>query len=452
MPQFVAPAPLNASSPADRPTSAVVNLNGDVVTWDGWRQEDLSRRLCLALNIAKRVIAVLGESGYWAEDSPDDSFSRDKPLAETAMLLYVASAVTGQAEVKQCVADLTGLLEPYARSGRTACAIALHPTICFQLAMPHILLSRLGSRDSAFDRLIGLSAHSLAHRGREVIPHRALERMWLESLWKGEPPGPEFDTAAAASVLNNPIDLFWGSREDAYAHTHTFMYFTDFGFTPRPLPRSRAKILGESSALLARSLVLEDYDLAAEVLMAWPLTNAPWNAASAFGFRVLAELEDRVGYLPAGNGIPEKFDRLKGDERTKYALAASYHTAFVMGMLCGLALKPNNIPPDEIAGDQATPVGFVDEVLGMIPLADTPWRDSLHRLNATQQATLAPFLLDVALFSSGRRHDFAVVARLLNLASRQECSATPLCAQAADLLLRICQAHQFGNAKTSRRL
>src|SRR2546423_5945331 len=80
--------------------------------------------------------------------------------------------------------------------------------------------------------------------------------------------------------------------------------------------------------------------LTAELLMAWPFTAAPWTPTANFGFRVLTEFEDRLGYLSAANGIPEKFDRLTGSERTKYALATTYHTVYVMGMLCALALRP----------------------------------------------------------------------------------------------------------------
>ena len=47
-----------------------------------WGQEDLVRRLCLALDIAKKTIGYLGEEGYSDEETPEDSFGRDKPLSE----------------------------------------------------------------------------------------------------------------------------------------------------------------------------------------------------------------------------------------------------------------------------------------------------------------------------------------------------------------------------------
>ena len=394
------------------------------------------RRLCQALSIARRALRFLGHDGFCNEEVPEESFGPDKPLAETAMLLHVASSVIGHAQVKELVDELALLLAPHARSHRTACAIALHPTICLPLAMPHVLLSRLGLRDPRFDRLLALSAESVAHGGQEVVPHRALEAMWLTSIWKNTPPGTAFDAVASSSVLNHPLDLLWGTREDAYAHTHTFMYFTDFGYAPRPLPRPRSEILGESAGVLARSLLLEDYDLTAEMLMAWPLTSAPWSAAASFGFRVLADLEDAIGFLPAGNGTPEKFLRLTGGEKTKYALASAYHTAYVMGMLCALALRPGNAPPTEITGSLA-PAELVDELLSMISVADTPWLHTFRRLQPVEQRALGSFLFDMALLTRGRSHDFAAVGRLLGLAVRHGLANTPLCAQSAELLHRV---------------
>jgi hypothetical protein len=396
-----------------------------------WPRDDLVRRLRLALHVAGRAIAVLAEDGYRDDERPEDSFGPDKPLAETAMLLYVASAVEEEPEVAEAIDELAALVAPHARSHRVALGLALHPSICLQLAMSHILLRRLGRQDEPFDRVLGASLESSARRGHEVVPHRLLETAWLESLWRGSEVAG-FDTAARSSVLSHPIDLISGTRDDAYAHTHALMYFTDFGYAfERPLPRPRSEILAESAAVLARSLLLEDYDLAAEALMAWPLTGAEPSPAAAFGFRVLAELEDAVGILPAKNGTPEKFAQLLGQERTKYALASSYHTVYVMGMLCALALR--NPPP--VIEDSAP--GATDELLALVPDADTPWRRTLDGLTPGGRAAVQPLLLDVALLESARSNDFAAVATLLELAVRNGLADTPLCAQSAELLQRV---------------
>jgi hypothetical protein len=268
------------------------------------------------------------------------------------------------------------------------------------------------------------------------VPHRALERLWIESVRTGDAPGAPFKRAASDSVLNHPVDLVWGTRDDAYAHTHALMYYSDFGYADRPLPRPRSIVLRDAAALLARALMLEDYDLAVEVLMAWPLTSAPWSPAGAFGFRVLAELEDEVGFLPAKNGTPEKFYRLTGIDRTRYALAASYHTGYVWTMLCAMSLRPGLAPPRDIPGTRAGGA-LVDELLTAIPNVDTPWRRTFGRLRPAEQQGLTAFLLDMALLSTARSHDYAALADLLAVAVRHGLADGPLCGQSAELIQRL---------------
>src|ERR1700730_11579868 len=153
--------------------------------------------------------------------------------------------------------------------------------------------------------------------GHEVLPYREVELIWLRSLWRDEIPGCELEEIARKTALGNPIDLLNGTREDAYAHTHAIMYYTDFGNWQRPLPRPTEEFLGESATVLARALITEDYDLADEALMAWALTSSVWSSAAAFAFRVVASLEDKVGFLPAGPLASKRLLELAGDEKTK---------------------------------------------------------------------------------------------------------------------------------------
>ena len=401
-----------------------------------WHRQDLAHRVCHSLRVAERVLRFLGQSGYRDDDELEDSFGPDKPFAETAMLLHVSSGVRGFPALTDRVAGLSESLARRARAPRTACAIAVHPSIALQLAMPHVLLTVLGHPDPRFDEILDLSMQCSGAEGREVVPHRMLERQWIMSLWNGHEPGPDFDVAARYSVLNHSLDLIWGTREDAYAHTHTFMYFTNFGYSRRELPRPRSEVLAESGVLLARSLLLGDFDLAGEVLMAWPLTGEPWSPAAAFGFRVLAELEDRVGFLPAKNGTPAKFEHLEAEERTKYALASSYHTAYVMGMLCALALRAEDRPPTEFTGP-IVPRSIIDEMLGAIGDGDVPWRVTFDRMSQDEQRRLGAVVMDMALLSAARRNDYATVATLLERAAQHGLSGSPLCSQTADLLHRV---------------
>jgi len=428
-------------------SDALAGHPGDAALPGASAEADLVRRVRLGLEIATRAITIIGPDGFRDEDEPEGSFGPDKLAAESAMLLYVANAVRQHPDIATGIERVAGLLAPGVRSERTRIAIALNPAICLQLSMPHVLLSRIDDGDRQFDRLVELSAGAIARDGNEVVPHRTLERLWLESVRTGVAREDDIRRAASASVLSHPVDLIWGSREDAYAHTHALMYVTDFGYAARSLPRAPSDILRESEALLARALLLDDYDLAAELLMAWPLTSSPWSGASSFGMRVLAELEDEVGFLPAKNGTPEKFHQLSGTERTRYALAASYHTAYVWAMVCAMSLRPGLAPPARIPGPRAD-THDIDELLGAIPRADTPWQRTFDGLGAAQQQRLGSFLLDMALLTNARKHDYAAVARLLGVAFERGLADGPLCAQAAELLQRV--AASADGAETRR--
>ncbi len=241
---------------------------------------------------------------------------------------------------------------------------------------------------------------------------------------------------ARKTALGNPIDLLNGARDDAYAHTHAVMYYTDFGNWRKPLPRPTEEFLGESGAVLARALVIEDYDLAAEALMAWPLTSSSWSSAATFGFRVLTSLEEKVGFLPAGRLASKRLTEMAGDEKTKHALASSYHTAYVMGMLCALCLKPGMGPPFEIVGPLFSSE-LIEGLHALIRKTGAHWEQVFESLSLNEQTALAPFLLDVAIIQSNGRGEFAQLASLLEIAVENGMADTTLCAQSAELLSRV---------------
>lgn len=399
-------------------------------------RQNLLKRLGLALRIAERTIQFLGPDGFNGSDLPEGNFAAEKPLAETAMLLYVAGPQKSDAELHGAFDRLVQNLIPYARSRQMRWDILRYPSVCLQLATPHILLGALGRKDSTFDDLLAQSEMAGASRGHEVVPYRELEIIWLRSLWRNEHPGRECEETARRTALGSPIDLLNGTRDDAYAHTHAVMYYTDFGSWQKPLPRPKQEFLGESAAVLARALITEDYDLAAEALMAWPLTSSAWSPAAAFGFRVTASLEDKVGFLPAGRLASKQLHQLAGRDKTKHVLATSYHTAYVMGMLCALSLKPDMVSPFEIVGPQFA-MTLIERLRALIPETGAHWEQVFRSLDPNEQAALGPFLLDVALIQSSRKGEAAQMTRLLQTAIENGMADSTLCAQSAELLSRI---------------
>jgi len=374
--------------------------------------------------------------GYADAEAPENSFRPEKPVAETAMLLYAASVASRFPDVASRISEIARLLIPYARSRRTLLNMALHPSVCLDFAVPHVLLTKLGYPDSSFDAVLSSCLDSLASHGHERPSFAAIEQKWITSLWKRTAPGRDWRPDLRNSVLYRRLDILGGQRQDAYAFTHLVMYCTDFGFRAPYLPRSRSTILTEARSLLAKCLDDEDYDLAAEVLLAWPLTGARWCSSSTFAFRVLARVEDQVGVLPAGTTRADRLNKLDGTDRAHYALGTAYHTALVMGLICAASLRPGAAPPVRVPGPRF-PHSCVDRLVEYLDEDQGHWQPQFAELTQAERSAVAPLLLDVALAQKCRKHDYQAVSDLLRLASRQGMAKSSLCAQAAQLLERL---------------
>lgn len=402
-----------------------------------WSPGDLEMRLCRALDIARAAIVQFAVEGYRDEFSPVYSFGPEKLMAEAAMLLYAASASRCRQEIADRIDALAQLLLPHVRSERLILDIALNPAVAFKLAVPHILLTKLGYSDVEFDRFLATCATAQAMNGQDCPPSVTSERKWISSVWTcGGADKLHFGDVLRKSVLSFPLNLLTGSRDDAYALTHLLFYATDFGFRAQRLPRSRGVILAEASSLFARYADAEDYDLAGEILLAWPLTGADWSSTAAFGFRVLASVEEKAGLLPCGNVDLKRLNGLSGEAQARYALGTAYHTAFVMGFLCALSLRPERAPPVQV-------VGVVHErnrlrwLLDRVGDDQGHWQPVFARLDEREQRILVPFLLDIAIVQHCRRRDYEGVREILVFATELGIARSPICVQSMELLERV---------------
>ncbi|HEU0082714.1 MAG TPA: hypothetical protein VFQ87_07545 [Bradyrhizobium sp.] len=408
-----------------------------------WDVTDLRRRLCHALDIAGKAVERLAEHGYTDAEEPANKVPPEKIVCETAILLYAAAAAGRHADTDAAIDAVARALIPHARSKRMLLGICLEPSLALDYAEAHICLSRLGYPDAGFDGLLRQARAAQAGFARERVPHRVLEQRWIGGLSTGMGP-PDLASSPPVSVLNQPLDVLNGSREHVYAFTHALMYVRDFNIKPRRLPRSRAMMLAEAEAALARCLDEDDYDLAGEVLMAWPLTGTSWSAAAAFGFRVLAKVEDETGHLPAPSTRQDRLDKLEGAARTDYWLATAYHTIYVMGLLCAAALQPARAPPLTSARRPAKPEA-ADAVLRFLDDdgRSPRWRQELDRISSQQRAALAGFLLSVALIRKVRRRDFGAVHALLRTGYALGLADGPASSQSAEMLERLAAFEQI---------
>jgi hypothetical protein len=238
-------------------------------------------------------------------------------------------------------------------------------------------------------------------------------------------------------VLNQPIDVLGGSREDIYAFTHALIYLRDFNIRPHRLPRARSVILAEAEAALARCFDKDDYDPGAEVLMAWPLTGTSWSVAAAFGFRVIARLEDKNGYLPSSSTQPPRPS--EGEARHDDWLAGAYHTIYVMGLLCAAALHPGRAPPTAISPSAVPHRGVAASILQFLDADGKPpfWRQEVDEISPAERDALAGFLLNIALYRKVRQREFGAVHELLRIGYRTGLADTPTSSQCAELLERV---------------
>jgi hypothetical protein len=420
-----------------------------------WDRRNLASRLCHALDVAQQVVERLATNGFTDSTEPANNVRPEKVISETAFLLLAASTADRYEEVRTRVGKVARLLTPHARSERMLLGVCLEPALALDFAQAHICLGRLGYRDEAFDALLRRSMASQARSGHERVPHRTLEQEWLASIWRNARPRAQKGTQRSAlqSVLGRPMDLLNGHRDDIYAFTHALMYVTDWNLNPRALPRPREAILADAEAALARCLDEQDYDLAAEVLLAWPLTGQSWSAAAAFGFRVLARVEDEAGFLPAPSTRLQRLNSLQGAERRDYLLATAYHTVYVMGLLCAAALQQGRTPPSAIPtgtprpGSAAAIVPFLnhqaqsesaDGRASCEPsLRQSHWWDEFQRLDTLESDALAGLLLNVALRRKAVQRDFGALRDLLEAAYTARVADSPAASQAAELLERV---------------
>jgi hypothetical protein len=404
-----------------------------------WSSADLTRRLCNALDIAEQAIARLASEGYVDAIDPALSVRPEKVVSETAVLLLAASAVKEQPALGERLDQLARLLAPHARSPRMRAGVCFEPALALDYAQAHGCLLQMGYADPGFDALLRAAAQSQAFAVRERTPHRALEQRWVAELCGLDSalPPPSRHALASMSALGKPLDLLGGSREDIYAYTHALMYLNDPHLSRKRRPRSHAGLLADAEAALARCVDDEDYDLAGELLLAWPLTGARWSATAAFAFQTLALVEEEAGFLPSAGTRLAHLDRLSGKQRADCLLASAYHTIYVMGLLCAASLAPGRAPPTRPRGSLRW-ASRADEIHATLCARDKAphWSSAYARLAPAERGSLVGFLLSVALRRAVRARDLAAVHELLHRAVDADLANGPLWSQAAELLER----------------
>lgn len=384
------------------------------------------------LERARVVVEKLGAEGHG--EGPE-RIRPEKVIAETSLLMLAAWAARPGEENRRRVDALAGDLIPWARGKRALAGLCFEPALALEFATGHICLKRMGRPDAGFDEALGRALGSQTAGSRERPPHRVLEQEWLRAGW-GVRDRLREKAALRQGVLGRTMDLLGGSLDDGYAFTHAMMYASDFGMRKVRLPRPKHVVMLEAADLLARCLDEENYDLGGEVLLAWPLAGAEWTPEASFAFRVLLRAEEEAGVLPAPGLKADLRRELAGADPGREALAAGYHTAYVMGLVCAAVMRRGRIPRGVHGrARRGAARAMLRWVAGKGP--GPLWLREMERLEEAGRESLAGMVFSMALRRKVGERDFGGMLALLAEAHGLGLTDRPVASQAAEMLDRV---------------
>ncbi len=309
-------------------------------------ETDLLRRLIGVLSFAADALTKLDRyAAQWEEEKGAFLRRQDKVAAEAILLAYLASRVPREDErLRGVVETLSDRAWVHIATGRNEALLRRFPQTATTLGVGYVLLSALGRGqpliESLLRRAIVGGFATLSERG----PFRLMDTRWTYGLLDERLVRPvdellPFSTLAASP---HPIDTM---NEDDYALTHALFYVTDFGRRPPPdgLPVGGDELL---APFLAWNAVREDLDLLGEFLIAALALGRTHSPAFRFAWQLFFRAWDETG-LVGPEYSPEQLARLVDEAAAAYAFRENYHTVFVGGILCAVALTAPPRPPAE---------------------------------------------------------------------------------------------------------
>lgn len=406
-----------------------------------WERRDLFRRVSEVLDFSEQVVhSVVHDDWPATTDVQSTGLAgafQEKVVAETAMLLFcVASVPDVERELRGRIQKITTLLTTLARSERMLAGLCAHPEVAYDIAVAHAVVSRLGYPNTHVDALLRECVAIHSDFGPERLPVCKLGKEWLARVW-GSWTATYFEQGLLArSILGRPLDLLGATRFDVYSFTHAIIYATDFGGRQPRFPRSKSLIAVDADAALGLSLDIDDLDVTSELLMTWPMLALAWSPTATFAFNIVSSAYDEIGFLPGPTFESKCYEASTLDARVPYVFATSYHTTYVMGMLCAAALREGSCPPKEIVcskstGSSRTLLSFYKETS-----VRPRWRSALDKLTPSQQDVVAPLILTILLRQAKDRADFCELRAILEVALTHGLVEVPSVHQATALLKR----------------
>jgi hypothetical protein len=405
----------------------------------------------------------------WPQDRGGSAGNRDKVVNEAALFLYVADrAAQVHPALRASVDALAEVIDPAIRSHRVDALLLRRHRSAALYRMADLILRRMGRTHPTFSAAIDRS-YSPRHQGSEQIAFRILETRWVEMLAGGG--DPTFDDLLPFSIFSTELDVFELDRIDLYAVTHWLMYVTDFGRLPVP-SQLRQPTLALLHDAIAWQLAEHDFDLLGELLLAAHFCGGAWSHPMDEIFSALVALWQRQTFLPSPGLDTTHYETLTGAEREAYAVAFTYHTQFVFGILSFCLLEHPAEPTHETAiGTRPEPIdtvairelarsaaqraqAFAGPDAITVPIAGvtnsgTAWhrlshafaqldvnRPVLEELDRIDPDLRTRLVLDGGLVRAARDYNLAGLAALLQLVLDDDLPATPIAWRAVAWLTR----------------
>jgi hypothetical protein len=435
-----------------------------------------------AIDVISRLNSIQRQ---WPEDSDKLETFTDKIVAETALLVLLASRVAGTDPCIQLAVDeLAAHLSPHARSVRSGALMLRFPHTAATLGFGHVALQSAGYSDARFDEQLRRCLATGQGESIERVPFRSIELAWQYGLL-GLPTQDQSADLLRFSILSKAPNPCFALREQAYQLTHAIMYATAFGDDSHRLEAYQPRLSQTIDAFLAWTVAVEDLDLVCELLIGLECARLEWSPAARIAAVQVWRTWNTFGYLPGVNFDISVHRSLSGPSAEAYAVQHIYHTNYVLGILCALiAGRTTRGFPDESEGD-ARPldrhtelrhaselseladrceraVALAQPLSGREALLDRPGEDyaAVHKHRATEsppqrgrctckRAPSAAY--GDAPYSRSNYCVNSVAPQLL-----EDVAAAPVCAQCANLFLLDCglvvAARSYDLVRTARLL
>jgi hypothetical protein len=353
-----------------------------------YNETEILSRFLDVLHFGARELANLDDyAAYWEEEGGAFLRKRDKVAAEALLLAFLASRVQHlDTRLEPAVEALSEAARTHIDTPRNEALLRRFPQTVATLGGGFILLAALGRARPGIE---GLLRSALA-RGFASLSERSIFRL-MDTRWSFallDPglvrPAEELVPLSTLGAAPHPI---YTMTEDDYAVTHALFYLTDFGQKPGvALDFTGSEPL---DTYLGWNAVRGDLDLLGEFLMAALALRPPVSPAFRFAWELLFRAWDENDGLTGPNFSAQRFAGLPEDAAAAYAFAENYHTVFVGGILCAVALMapPVNGGKEELGSrtGHSTPTSRSSSV----PEKDLPeW--IVARLLMVRQESVAP--------------------------------------------------------------